>query len=315
MSTAKTIKSAIESMMFIWGEPLSVKDVADIFNIERKEALGYFKELKDEYEQEGRGIVIREVNKAFQFTTRAENLPYIERLCTPVRRRKLTQSALETLAIVAYRQPVTKGEIESVRGIRCDRVMEGLVKKGLVEEVGRSDSVGRPILYGTTDTFLKQFGLENIKELPDIKDIEGLIEEAEAPEGFESVVGQISLDELSGDEATAEPAEAQAPDEADATPDDADAPQAQDEAPNAETPVAEADAAEPTEAPESEGPDETVTEAENADETPVDNEATDDATQATAEHAEAEAEADKPEAVDVADTPEASDAAEPADEI
>ncbi len=315
MSTAKTIKSAIESMMFIWGEPLSVKDVADIFNIERKEALGYFKELKDEYEQEGRGIVIREVNKAFQFTTRAENLPYIERLCTPVRRRKLTQSALETLAIVAYRQPVTKGEIESVRGIRCDRVMEGLVKKGLVEEVGRSDSVGRPILYGTTDTFLKQFGLENIKELPDIKDIEGLIEEAEAPEGFESVVGQISLDELSGDEATAEPAEAQAPDEADATPDDADAPQAQDEAPNAETPVAEADAAEPTEAPESEGPDETATEAENADETPVDNEATDDATQATAEHAEAEAEADKPEAVDVADTPEASDAAEPADEI
>lgn len=290
MSTAKTIKSAIESMMFIWGEPLSVKDVADIFNIERKEALGYFKELKDEYEQEGRGIVIREVNKAFQFTTRAENLPYIERLCTPVRRRKLTQSALETLAIVAYRQPVTKGEIESVRGIRCDRVMEGLVKKGLVEEVGRSDSVGRPILYGTTDTFLKQFGLENIKELPDIKDIEGLIEEAEAPEGFESVVGQISLDELSGDEATAEPAEAQVPDEADATPDDADAPQAQDEAPNAETPVAEADAAEPTEAPESEVPAEAdaaepaepVTEAENADETDAE-------TDAATEPAEAEA--------------------------
>lgn len=322
MSTAKTIKSAIESMMFIWGEPLSVKDVADIFNIERKEALGYFKELKDEYEQEGRGIVIREVNKAFQFTTRAENLPYIERLCTPVRRRKLTQSALETLAIVAYRQPVTKGEIESVRGIRCDRVMEGLVKKGLVEEVGRSDSVGRPILYGTTDTFLKQFGLENIRELPDIKDIEGLIEEAEAPEGFESVVGQISLDELSGDEATAEPAEAQAPDEApNATPDDADAPQAQDEAPNAETPVAEADAAEPTEAPESEVPAEAdaaepaepVTEAENADETPVDNEATDDATQATAEHAEAEAEADKPEAPTEAEADAATEPAAPAE--
>ena len=206
MSTAKTIKSAIESMMFIWGEPLSAKDVADIFNIERKDALEYFRELQEEYEQEGRGIVIREVNKAFQFTTRAENLPYIERLCTPVRRRRLSQSALETLAIVAYRQPVTKGEIESVRGIRCDRVMEGLVKKGLVEEVGRSDTVGRPILYGTTDMFLKQFGFKNIKELPDIKDIEGLIEEEDAPEGIDSVVGQISLDELAAGETTEETA-------------------------------------------------------------------------------------------------------------
>ena len=200
----KTIKSAIESMMFIWGEPLSAKDVADIFNIERKEALEYCRELMEEYEQEGRGIVIREVNKAFQFTTRAENLPYIERLCTPVRRRRLSQSALETLAIVAYRQPVTKGEIESVRGIRCDRVMEGLMKKGLVEEVGRAETVGRPILYATTDTFLKQFGFETIRQLPDIKDIEGLLDEEDAPEGLDGITpGQISLDELTADEPAA----------------------------------------------------------------------------------------------------------------
>lgn len=209
MSTRKTIKSAIESMMFIWGEPLSAKDVADIFNIERKEALECCRELMEEYEQEGRGIVIREVNKAFQFTTRAENLPYIERLCTPVRRRRLSQSALETLAIVAYRQPVTKGEIESVRGIRCDRVMEGLMKKGLVEEVGRAETVGRPILYATTDTFLKQFGFETIKQLPDIKDIEGLLDEEDAPEGIEGITpGQISLDELAAGEVPETPTEA-----------------------------------------------------------------------------------------------------------
>ena len=199
MSTRKTIKSAIESMMFIWGEPLHVKDIADIFNIERKEAYECCRELMREYDEEGRGIVIREVNRAFQFTTRKENMAYIERLCTPVRHRRLSQSALETLAIVAYRQPVTKGEIEAIRGIRCDRVMEGLVKKGLVQDVGRSEAVGRPILYGTTDEFLKLFGFESIRELPDIKDIEDMLDEDLPESGLDGVsLQQISLEELSG---------------------------------------------------------------------------------------------------------------------
>lgn len=179
MASKKTIKSAIESMMFVWGEPLDIKDVADIFNVDKKEIYGYFKELQAEYEQEGRGIVIREVNKSFQFVTRKENLGYIERLCTPIKHKKLSQSALEVLAIVAYKQPVTKGEIESVRGIRCDRVLEGLEKKNLVAAIGRSDSVGRPVLYGTTDEFLKQFGFETLKELPTIEDAEGTFADSE----------------------------------------------------------------------------------------------------------------------------------------
>ncbi len=174
MAGRKTIKSAIESMMFVWGEPLGIREMADIFNEDRDEIYACCRELMEEYEREGRGIVIREVNKSFQFVTRKENLGYVERLCTPVKRRRLTQSALEVLAIVAYRQPVTKGEIEAVRGIKCDRVIEGLEKKGLVAEIGRSDAVGRPILYGTTDDFLKQFGFETLKELPDIGDIEGM---------------------------------------------------------------------------------------------------------------------------------------------
>ena len=143
MAGKKTIKSAIESMMFVWGEPLDIKEASEVFNMDKKEIYPYFKELQEEYEQEGRGIVIREVNKCFQFVTRAENIDYIERLCTPVKHKKLSQSALEVLAIVAYKQPVTKGEIESIRGIRCDRVLEGLGKKKLVAEVGRSDAVGR----------------------------------------------------------------------------------------------------------------------------------------------------------------------------
>lgn len=196
MASKKTIKSAIESMMFVWGKPLDIKDVADIFNIDKKEIYSYFKELQEEYEQEGRGIVIREVNKSFQFVTRKENLDYIERLCTPVKHKRLSQSALEVLAIVAYKQPVTKGEIEAIRGIKCDRVIEGLTKKNLVAEVGRSDAVGRPILYGTTDEFLKQFGFETLKELPSIEDIEGVLadDDNDAASMDDVYMQQISLE-------------------------------------------------------------------------------------------------------------------------
>ena len=198
MASKKAMKSAFESMLFVWGEPLEVKAAADVFDISKQEAYDLFKELQAEYEQEGRGIVIREINKAFQFATREENADYIERLCTPVKARKLSQSALEVLAIVAYKQPVTKGEVEAIRGIKCDRVMEGLMKKDLVCEKGRSDAVGRPILYGTTDTFLKNFGFSSLKELPPIDDIEGVMavdsDLNEAEEDDPVTAGQIKFE-------------------------------------------------------------------------------------------------------------------------
>ena len=192
MTSKKTIKSAFESLMFVWGEPLDVKTAAELFNISNKEAYDYFAELKDEYDREGRGIRIREINKSFQLVTSSENVEYIERLCTPVREKRLSQQALEVLAIVAYRQPVTKGEIEAIRGIRCDRVLEGLMKRDLVQEAGRSSAIGRPILYGTTDAFLKHFGFQNLKELPDIEDIAGVMNLEEAEEGVET--GQLTIE-------------------------------------------------------------------------------------------------------------------------
>lgn len=199
MTAKKAIKSAMESMMFTWGEPLEAKMAADVFNISKEEAYAYFKELQAEYEQEGRGIVIREVNKAFQFVTREENADYVRRLCTPVKSKKLSQSALEVLAIIAYKQPVTKGEMEAIRGIKCDRVVEGLMKKDLIQEVGRSTAIGRPLLYGTTDTFLKNFGFTNLKELPDIEDIESVInDDIEAETGGEESdpvsAGQMTIE-------------------------------------------------------------------------------------------------------------------------
>ena len=169
MSSKKTIKSAFESMLFTWGEPLEAKAAADVFNITRQEAIEYFTELQHEYEQEGRGIVIRRINQSFQFVTREENADYVKKLCTPVKTKRLSQSALEVLAIIAYKQPVTKGEIEAIRGIRCDRVVDGLLKKELICEKGR------PILYGTTDIFLQNFGFSSIKDLPQIDDIESIV--------------------------------------------------------------------------------------------------------------------------------------------
>ena len=199
MTASKTIKSAMESMMFTWGEPLEAKLAAEVFNISKEDAYEYFKELQAEYEQEGRGLVIREVNKAFQFVTREENADYVRRLCTPVKAKKLSQSALEVLAIIAYKQPVTKGEMEAIRGIKCDRVVEGLVNKDLIKEVGRSSAIGRPILYGTTDTFLRNFGFTSLKELPDIEDIESVIsddiEDAQSAEELDPVAaGQMTIE-------------------------------------------------------------------------------------------------------------------------
>ena len=155
MATKEEIKSALESMLFVWGEPLEIKPLAEIFNIHWKDLYEYMKELQEEYEFTGRGIQIREIDKAFQFYTKAENEEYIQRLCTPVREKKLSQSALEVLAIIAYKQPITRGEIEAIRGVKCERVMEGLQKKGFIEDCGRSTAIGRPILFGTSNAFLK----------------------------------------------------------------------------------------------------------------------------------------------------------------
>ncbi|MDR0851385.1 MAG: SMC-Scp complex subunit ScpB [Clostridiales Family XIII bacterium] len=192
MPSKKTIKSAFESMLFVWGEPLDVKIAASAMNVEKTEAAGYFKELQQEYDEQGRGIRIREINGKYQFVTAEDNFDYIRSICTPVHERRLTQAALEVLAIVAYKQPVTKGEIDSIRGVKSERVLEGLTKKGLVEDKGRSDQIGRPILYGTTDVFLTHFDLKTLKELPAIEDIEDALQYTEPQSAAD--LRQTSLD-------------------------------------------------------------------------------------------------------------------------
>jgi segregation and condensation protein B len=183
------MKSALETMMFMWGEPLEVKDAAEVLEAEKAEVRELFRELQAEYEQEGRGIRIREVDDAFGFVTLAENDMFLQKLCTPVRVRRLSQAALEVLAIIAYRQPVTRSEIDSIRGIKSERVIDGLIDKGLIEVTGRSEGVGRPLIYATTKEFLKKFGFASLKDLPEVPEYEELRREREE-EGY----GQMSID-------------------------------------------------------------------------------------------------------------------------
>ena len=195
MYSNKTMKSALESMLFVWGDALEVKDAAQVLEAEKNEVRYLLKELMEEYEQEGRGIRIRQIDDAFQFVTHIENDIFIKKLCTPVRVKRLSQAALEVLAIVAYRQHVTRGEIDSVRGIKSERDVEGLIEKNLVEVVGRSEGVGRPLVYGTTAEFLKKFGFSSLKDLPEIAEFEEYRRTGADAEMHE----QISID-YAGDE-------------------------------------------------------------------------------------------------------------------
>ena len=194
MYSKKTMKSALETMMFMWGEPLEVKDAAEVLEADKKEVRELFRELMDEYEQEGRGIRIREVDDAFGFVTFVENDLFVKKLCTPVRVRRLSQAALEVLAIIAYRQPVTRSEIDSIRGIKSERFIDGLIDKGLIEIRGRSEGVGRPLIYATTKEFLKKFGFTSLKDLPEVPEYEEMRRERE-DEGY----GQMSIDFENGD--------------------------------------------------------------------------------------------------------------------
>ena len=164
------IKSVLETLMFTWGEPLDIKEAAKVMDEDWRFVYEVMVELVDEYETRQGGIKIRRINKSFQFVTSEENFEYLEKFLTPVKNKRLSQSAMEVLAIVAYKQPVTRGTIEAIRGIRCERVLERLEDKGLIKNLGRSESIGRPILYGTTELFLQYMNLKSLSELPKLED-------------------------------------------------------------------------------------------------------------------------------------------------
>lgn len=196
MTTAKGIKAALEAIMFVYGEPISISLAAEILSIDKKEVQKYFKEMAADYAAQDRGIYLLEANNTYQLATKAEYAVYISRLGGKPKEKKLSQAALEVLAIIAYKQPITKSEIDSIRGIKSDRILEGLIKKELIEEKGRAESIGRPILYGTTDIFLRYMGISKIKELPDIENIEESMDADDTDDLKSDANEQISIDNM-----------------------------------------------------------------------------------------------------------------------
>jgi len=163
-------KAAVEALIFAASEPLDSKTIAAIVEIDDHTVKQIIVDLIDEYRRSKKGVQIMEAADGFQFCTHPECAPFIEKLQKVPRNVGLSQAAIETLAIVAYKQPITKAEMESLRGVSIESPVSTLLEKGLIEEAGRRETPGRPILYRTSPKFLKYFGLNSLNELPRILD-------------------------------------------------------------------------------------------------------------------------------------------------
>ncbi|WP_223066596.1 SMC-Scp complex subunit ScpB [Paenibacillus caui] len=193
------LKSIIEGMLFLAGEEgLTVKQLAEVLEQRSEIIRDALEELKASMAQEGRGLQIVEIAGHYQLATLPEHAPYFEKLAYSPSRSSLSQAALETLSIIAYRQPITRVEIEEIRGVKAERAIHTLVNKDLIEEVGRAEAIGRPILYGTTKAFLDYFGLASLKDLPDpeqFADADSL--EDETQDLFERIQNeQLTIDDV-----------------------------------------------------------------------------------------------------------------------
>lgn len=162
------MKSVIEGLLFAAGdEGLEAKNIAEVLEQDSELIADLLQDMRGDFHRNGRGIQIVEIAGTFQMTTLPEHAPYFERLAYSPSRATLSQAALETLAIVAYKQPITRIEIEEIRGVKTDRPIQTLVAKQLIHEVARAEALGRPILYGTTKQFLDYFGLNDVSQLPE----------------------------------------------------------------------------------------------------------------------------------------------------
>lgn len=161
------IKSVLESLMYAWGEPLNINEISKILNMPQSSISDILNDMISGYENdENRGLIIKKFGNSYQLITRKENYEYIQELLQSTQNKNLSTAAMETLSIIAYKQPVTRVEIELIRGVKCTQVIKGLLDKSLVKEAGRLDKPGRPTVYATTDEFLRHFDLSSLKELP-----------------------------------------------------------------------------------------------------------------------------------------------------
>jgi len=160
-------KGTLEALLFVAIDPLSIERLAQITEMEEETIKELLKEIQEDYTAPHRGLVIEEVGGGYRIVTRPEYMDYVEKLYKP-QVNPLSQAALETLAIIAYKHPVTRAEIESIRGVKADSVTATLLERGLIEEVGKKDAPGKPTLYGVTKKFLCYLGFNDLNQLPQI---------------------------------------------------------------------------------------------------------------------------------------------------
>lgn len=167
-NSSKKYFSIIESLLYVSGEPLKLKSIAAIIECDIEYTRAILKDMTDSYAKIERGIKLISINDEYQLVTKAENSNYVQKLLKTNSRQSLSQASLEALAIIAYKQPVTRIEIDEIRGVKSDRAVIGLKEKNLIKESGRLDAPGRPILYSTTDEFLRYFDLNSLKSMPEL---------------------------------------------------------------------------------------------------------------------------------------------------
>ena len=167
--TMENLTAIIEAILFVSGDPVRVDALAHAMNLTVSELEEALSALSDHLSLENRGIRLNRSGETVFLSINPRYAAQVEAFLQPLQKQPLSQAVLETLSIIAYRQPVTKGDIEAVRGVKCDYSVQSLLNKGFIEEQGRRETLGRPILYGTTDKFLQHFGMENLGDLPSIE--------------------------------------------------------------------------------------------------------------------------------------------------
>ncbi len=175
-------KGRIEAILFVAGEAVEIRELARALGQDEKAVRRTLHDLESEYDYQQRGFMLKRFGEKVQLATRPLYADDVVRLLQPVQKQSLGQGEMETLAVVAYRQPVTRAEVEQIRGVKCDYSLQSLTNKGLIAEVGRKETIGRPILFGTTDEFLSRFGIESLEDLPPLPAPEEPIQDEEHEE-------------------------------------------------------------------------------------------------------------------------------------
>jgi len=170
MADLEKIKIIIEALLFAAGDEVLAADIAKVTGTELKEVASIMHHMMKDYNAEPRGIMIRQIDDAYQLCTKKEYYEDIKSYFEPRHTSYLSNAAMEALAIIAYNQPITRAQVENIRGVNCDSVINRLMDKNMIHEAGKSDAPGRPVLFGTTTGFLRALGLSSLDDLPDITD-------------------------------------------------------------------------------------------------------------------------------------------------